>query len=57
MADLQKIVDDLSKLSVLEAADLSKMLKKKLDRRRKRISAGDTVRGSQKNPHGAAAAG
>jgi Ribosomal protein L7/L12 dimerisation domain len=29
MADLQKIVDDLSKLSVLEAADLSKMLKEK----------------------------
>jgi hypothetical protein len=29
MADLQKIVDDLSELSVLEAADLSKMLKEK----------------------------
>jgi len=26
MADLQKIVDDLSKLTVLEAADLAKML-------------------------------
>ena len=29
MADLQKIVDDLSELSVVEAADLSKMLKEK----------------------------
>jgi hypothetical protein len=29
MADLEKIADDLSKLSVLEAADLSKMLKEK----------------------------
>jgi large subunit ribosomal protein L7/L12 len=29
MADLQKIVDDLSKLTVLEAADLSKMLEEK----------------------------
>jgi hypothetical protein len=29
VADLQKIVDDLSKLTVLEAADLSKMLKEK----------------------------
>jgi large subunit ribosomal protein L7/L12 len=30
MADLQKIADELSKLTVLEAADLSKMLKEKL---------------------------
>jgi len=29
MADLTKIVDDLSKLSVLEAAELSKMLEEK----------------------------
>jgi ribosomal protein L7/L12 len=29
MADLQKIVDELSDLTVLEAADLSKMLKEK----------------------------
>jgi ribosomal L7/L12-like protein len=29
MADLQKIADDLSKLTVLEAADLAKMLKEK----------------------------
>ena len=29
MADLQKIVDDLSKLMVLEAADLAKMLEEK----------------------------
>jgi hypothetical protein len=29
MADLQKIVDDLSKLSVLDAADLAKMLEQK----------------------------
>src|SRR3990167_1083257 len=29
MADLQKIVDDLSKLTVLEAADLAKMLEEK----------------------------
>src|ERR1041385_4749625 len=29
MADLSKIVDDLSKLTVLEAADLSKMLEEK----------------------------
>jgi large subunit ribosomal protein L7/L12 len=29
MADLSKIVDDLSKLTVLEAADLAKMLEEK----------------------------
>ena len=29
MADLQKIVDDVSKLTVLEAADLAKMLEEK----------------------------
>jgi len=29
MADLQKLVDDLSKLTVLEAADLSKLLEEK----------------------------
>src|SRR3954454_884038 len=29
MADLQKIVDDLSSLTVLEAADLAKMLEEK----------------------------
>jgi len=29
MADLQKFVDDLSKLTVLEAADLAKMLEEK----------------------------
>jgi len=29
MADLQKLVDDLSSLTVLEAADLSKMLEEK----------------------------
>jgi large subunit ribosomal protein L7/L12 len=29
MADLQKIVEDLSKLTVLEAADLAKMLEEK----------------------------
>ncbi|MGB7009610.1 MAG: 50S ribosomal protein L7/L12, partial [Pseudolabrys sp.] len=29
MADLQKIVDDLSGLTVLEAADLAKMLEEK----------------------------
>ena len=29
MADLEKIADDLSKLTVLEAADLSKMLEEK----------------------------
>ena len=29
MADLQKIVDDLSKLTLLEAADLAKMLEEK----------------------------
>ena len=30
MADLQRLVDDLSKLTVLEAADLAKMLEEKL---------------------------
>src|SRR5580704_5608506 len=29
MADLQKLVDDLSRLTVLEAADLSKLLEEK----------------------------
>jgi large subunit ribosomal protein L7/L12 len=29
MADLQKIVDNLSKLTVLEAAELAKMLEEK----------------------------
>ena len=29
MADLEKIVDDLSNLTVLEAAELSKMLEEK----------------------------
>jgi large subunit ribosomal protein L7/L12 len=29
MADLQKLVDDLSKLTVIEAADLSKLLEEK----------------------------
>ena len=29
MADLQKIVDELSKLTVLEAADLAKLLEEK----------------------------
>jgi len=29
MADLQTLVDDLSKLTVLEAADLAKMLEEK----------------------------
>src|SRR5260221_12773077 len=29
MADLQRIVDDLSKLTVLEAADLAKMMEEK----------------------------
>ena len=29
MADLQKLVDDLSTLTVLEAADLAKMLEEK----------------------------
>ena len=29
MADLQKLVDDLSKLTVIEAADLAKMLEEK----------------------------
>jgi large subunit ribosomal protein L7/L12 len=29
MADLQRLVDDLSKLTVLEAADLAKMLEEK----------------------------
>ena len=29
MADLQKLVDDLSKLTVLEAADLAKLLEEK----------------------------
>jgi ribosomal protein L7/L12 len=32
MADLQKIVDDLSKLTVLEAADLAKMLEEKWEK-------------------------
>src|SRR2546429_2433350 len=38
MADLQRIVDDLSKLTVLEAADLSKMLEEKWG-----VSAGAAV--------------
>ena len=31
MADLNKIIDDLSKLTVVEAADLSKQLEEKWD--------------------------
>ena len=31
MADLQRLVDDLSKLTVLEAADLAKMLEEKTE--------------------------
>src|SRR3954454_17866298 len=38
MADLQKIVDDLSKLTVLEAADLAKLLEEKWG-----VSAADAV--------------
>jgi large subunit ribosomal protein L7/L12 len=49
MADLQKIVDDLSKLTVLEAADLAKMLEEKWG-----VSAAAAV--AVAGPAGAAAA-
>ena len=50
MADLAKIVDDLSKLTVLEAADLAKMLEEKWG-----VSAAAAV--AVAGPAGAAAAG
>lgn len=50
MADLQKIVDDLSLLTVLEAADLAKMLEEKWG-----VSAAATVAVAA-GPAGAAAA-
>ena len=50
MADLGKIVDDLSKLTVLEAADLAKMLEEKWG-----VSAAAAV-AVQAAPGGAAAA-
>ena len=49
MADLAKIVDDLSKLTVLEAADLAKMLEEKWG-----VSAAAAV--AVAGPAGAAAA-
>jgi large subunit ribosomal protein L7/L12 len=48
MADLQRLVDDLSKLTVLEAADLAKMLEEKWG-----VSAAAAVAAA---PGGAAAA-
>src|SRR6202049_787615 len=50
MADLQKIVDDLSSLTVLEAADLAKMLEEKWG-----VSAAAAV--AVAGPAGGAAAG
>jgi large subunit ribosomal protein L7/L12 len=50
MADLQRLVDDLSKLTVLEAADLAKMLEEKWG-----VSAAAAV-GVAAAPGGAAAA-
>ena len=50
MADLAKIVEDLSKLTVLEAAELSKMLEEKWG-----VSAAAAV--AVAAPAGAAAAG
>jgi hypothetical protein len=41
MADLQKIVDDLSKLTVLEAADLAKRLEQKWEKERPTSSLSD----------------
>src|SRR5262249_1161870 len=51
MADLQRLVDDLSKLTVLEAADLAKMLEEKWG-----VSAAAAVAVAAA-PGGAAAAG
>ncbi len=51
MADLQKIVDDLSSLTVLEAADLAKMLEEKWG-----VSAAAAVAGPAAGGGGAAAA-
>src|SRR6202171_1730758 len=51
MADLQKLVDDLSTLTVLEAADLAKMLEEKWG-----VSGGAAVAGAAA-PGAAAAAG
>ncbi len=52
MADLAKIVDDLSKLTVLEAAELSKMLEEKWG-----VSAAAPVAVAAVGGAGAAAAG
>ena len=51
MADLQKLVDDLSALTVLEAADLSKMLEEKWG-----VSAAAPVAVAAAAPAGAAPA-
>ena len=51
MADLSKIVDDLSKLTVLEAAELSKLLEEKWG-----VSAAAPVAAAAAAPAGAAAA-
>ena len=51
MADLQKIVDELSKLTVLEAADLAKLLEEKWG-----VSAAAAVAGAGPAAAGAAAA-
>ena len=51
MADLQKIVDELSTLTVLEAADLAKMLEEKWG-----VSAAAAVAGAGPPGGGAAAA-
>ena len=53
MADLQKIVDDLSSLTVLEAADLAKMLEEKW---RVSAAAAVAVAGPAAGGAGAAAA-
>src|ERR1700739_2734093 len=51
MADLKKIVEDLSSLTVLEAADLAKMLEEKWG-----VSAGAAVAGAAAPAPGPAAA-
>ncbi|KJS45077.1 MAG: 50S ribosomal protein L7 [Rhodospirillaceae bacterium BRH_c57] len=51
MADLQKLVDDLSALTVMEAADLSKMLEEKWG-----VSAAAPVAAAAAAPGAAAAA-
>ena len=47
MADLQKIVDDLSTLTVIEAADLARLLGKEVGRCWKRVWNAGSVRASR----------